>query len=165
MPVRVCVGESYTAISHRREIAAVSSIFPIYRNIFIISPCTCVEVPRIDWAGQRRKRERDRIKFGLTEQKECQNIGWRGGNTCENIGPLLPVIVYGMWGSLSATFLLTDAHAAAQQRPLLRLHKHVIYRSCDAHFHLACVSRCVSLSSLNLHTRAPIIIIILFPNC
>lgn len=88
--MRVCVGESYAALSHWREIAAVSSIVPIYRNIFIISPRTCVEAPRIDWAGPRRKRERDPIKFGLAEQKERLNIGWRGGNNRENIGPLLP---------------------------------------------------------------------------
>lgn len=120
MPARVCVGESYAAISHRREIAAVSGIVPIYRSIFIISPRTCVEVPRIDWAGQRRKRERDPIELGLAEQKESLNIGWRGGNYREDIGPPLP----------SGSFRLTDA----QQRPSPRLHKRVIYGSCDARF-------------------------------
>lgn len=49
MSARVCVGESYTAMSHGGEIAAVSSIVPIYRTIFIISPRTCGELPRIDW--------------------------------------------------------------------------------------------------------------------
>lgn len=139
-----------------REIAAVSSIVPIYRNILIISPRMCVEVPRIDWAeegtgagsGTERKPE-----YWLERRKQ----------SC----PLLAVIVYVMRGSLPGTFLLTDANAAAQQRPLLRLHKRVIYSSCDARFHLDCVNRCVSLRSRNLRTRAPIIIIIiiLFPNC
>lgn len=152
MSVRVCVGESYAAISHWGEIAAVSSIVPIYRNIFIISPRTCVEVPRIDWAGQRRKRERDPIKFGLAEQKERLDIGWRGGNNRED---------------LSLRYLPSNRRQRCRsQRPLLRLHKRGVYSSCDAHFHLDCVNRCVSLRSLNLHTRAPIIIIIIsFPNC
>lgn len=48
MCARVCIGESYTPISHWREIAAVSSIAPIYRSIFINSPRMCVAVRRID---------------------------------------------------------------------------------------------------------------------
>lgn len=78
------------------EIATVSSIVPIYRSIFIISPRTCGEVRRIDWGGQRRKQQRDYIEVGLAEQqKESKNI-----DNGENFTPLLPVKVYVVWKSL-----------------------------------------------------------------
>lgn len=67
--VWLSVSENYTEISYLRESSTVSTIVPIYRNIFIISPRTCVEVihiistkPQED--RERRKQERDYI-YGL----------------------------------------------------------------------------------------------------
>lgn len=55
------------------ESATVSTIVPIYRNNFIISPRTCTQKSNISTEPredtQRRKQERDYIGFGLAEQQ------------------------------------------------------------------------------------------------
>ncbi|TWW66115.1 Mediator of RNA polymerase II transcription subunit 13-like [Takifugu flavidus] len=54
------------------------------------------KVPRIDWAGQRKKRVRGPIKFGLAEQKESLSIGWRGGNNQRCNGGRCPALAHPM---------------------------------------------------------------------